>query len=67
MRSLQGNTNVDIQQFTRHVLDAGEMTRQEHLQLTSLLLSAQRLSVTERREINRIFDYVQLGRLKLID
>jgi hypothetical protein len=43
------------------------MNRQEHLQLTSAILSDYRITDEERRQINRVFDYIQTGRLKLVD
>ncbi len=43
------------------------MTRQEHLNLTSILLAEQRLTDADRNKINRVFDYIQTGRLKLVD
>jgi hypothetical protein len=49
------------------ILTVGEMSRQEHLKLTSILLAEQRLADSDRTKINRIFDHIQTGRLKLID
>lgn len=49
------------------VLASGQISRKDYLSLASSLLSDTRVSAEERRQINRIFDYVQTGRLKLVD
>jgi polyhydroxyalkanoate synthesis regulator phasin len=64
---LQGKSDSAIKQLVDRIIASGEMTRQEHLSLTSTLLSAQRINDEERTQINRIFDYIQTGRLKLVD
>ncbi|MGC8711302.1 MAG: hypothetical protein ACP5RH_02820 [Leptodesmis sp.] len=43
------------------------MTRQQHLQLTSLLLCDRQISQEERLSINRLLHDVQTGKLKLVD
>lgn len=53
--------------MVERIISAGQISRQEHLQLTSTILSDHKISDEERRQINRIFDYVQIGRLKLVD
>lgn len=67
MRSIQNQSNSAIQHLVDRVITAGAMTRQEHLSLTSILLAEQRITDDDRHRINRIFDYIQTGRLKLID
>jgi len=49
------------------IVAAGKITRREHLFLTSALLSDDKISEEDRHQINRIFDYIQIGRLKFID
>lgn len=67
MRSLQDNPNSAIHLMVDRILTVGEMSRQEHLRLTSILLAEQKLADSDRNKINRIFDHIQTGRLKLID
>jgi|GEM_PF-6350177 len=43
----------------------GQISRGEHRQLTSALLSNPSLSTEERRQINLLLDAVRMGRLKL--
>ena len=49
------------------ILATGRLTRQDHLQLVSLLLSDHRLENTERLQINRILDGIQVGTFNLCD
>ncbi|PSB34340.1 hypothetical protein [Stenomitos frigidus] len=67
MRSIQSKPNLAIHQLVDHILAVGAMSRQEHLKLTSVLLAEQKLTDSDRNKINRVFDYIQTGRLKLID
>ncbi|UBF28572.1 hypothetical protein K9N68_12250 [Kovacikia minuta CCNUW1] len=67
MRSVQGKSNPVIKQLVDGIIQSGQMTRQEHLNLTSTLLAEHRMSDEDRIQINRVFDYIQTGRLKLVD
>ncbi|MGA7935177.1 MAG: hypothetical protein WCA35_16635 [Kovacikia sp.] len=67
MRSIQDKSNSVIKQLVDGIIQAGQMTRQEHLKLASTLLAEQKISDEDRMQINRVFDYIQTGRLKLID
>lgn len=67
MRGIQSKPNSAIHQLVDHILAVGELSRQEHLKLTSILLAEQKLTDSDRNKINRIFDSIQTGRLKLTD
>jgi hypothetical protein len=60
-------TNLLIKPMIEQILSAGQISRQEHLRLTSAMLSDFELTDEDRRNINRIFDYIQANRLKIID
>lgn len=49
------------------ILNAGKVTRQEHLYLTTALLADQNVSDRDRGQINHILEAVRLGKLKLVD
>lgn len=66
-RVTSGRSNLGIKSIAERIIAAGEMSRQEHLHLASTILSDCKISDEERRQINRVFDYVQTGRLKLVD
>lgn len=63
----QSRTTIAIQSLVEEVVAAGQMNRIQHFQLASALLSDPALSEKERRQINRAFDYIQTGRVQLIN
>ncbi len=63
----QTQSNQTITQLLERILTAGQLSRWEYLTLMSRILSDRELTDSERHQINRIFDYVQTGRLKLIN
>lgn len=68
VRLAQGKTRLRIiKPAVELILEKGKMNRQEHIQLTSAMLSDHQMTDKERRQINRVFDYLQIGRLKLED
>lgn len=64
---VQNRSTFAIKPLIEQILTTGQMSRQEHIRLTSAILSHERITEEERRQINRIFDYIQIGRLKLVD
>ncbi|HEY9700103.1 MAG TPA: hypothetical protein V6D10_22805 [Trichocoleus sp.] len=56
-----------IRSIVSSILASGKITRKEHLQLSSAILADQSITDEERRQINRVFDYVQTGRLRVVD
>lgn len=56
----------NIQQMVDQIQGKGQLNRQEYLQLTTTILSDYNVTDEERRQINRIFDDVQTGRVKLL-
>ena len=63
----QSKSGSSIKTITERIIESGQLSRQEHVQLTSVVLSDSKLSNEDRRQINLIFDYLQTGRLKLAD
>jgi hypothetical protein len=57
---------TNIQPVINRIMNSGQLSRQDHSQLTSAILANQ-MSDDERRQINRVFDYLQTGRLQLVD
>lgn len=54
------------QVIDRIVLD-GKLSRQEYFHLTTTMLSEYHITDEERRQLNRIFDSIQMGQLKFTD
>ncbi|AFZ01026.1 hypothetical protein [Calothrix sp. PCC 6303] len=55
-----------VARIVNRIIFSGRLSRQDHILLTSKILGNSRISDGERRQINRIFDQVQTGQLKLI-
>ena len=60
-------SKVAVQSLVEQVITAGHLSRHEHLHLTSTILADYELTDEDRRLISRVLDYVQIGRLKLVD
>ena len=60
-------SNLTICQMVDRIVTSGKIARREHLVLTSAILSDDKISEEDRHQINRVFDYLQIGRLKFID
>lgn len=56
-----------IQYMVDRILSSGQLSLNEHLQLTTAILSDYNVTDGERRQINRIFDEIQTGHLKFVD
>ena len=67
MRTSHNKSNLTISQMVDRIVASCQITRRENLFLTSALLSDDKISEEDRHQINRIFDYIQIGRLKFID
>ncbi|MGC1395879.1 MAG: hypothetical protein WA828_16605 [Coleofasciculaceae cyanobacterium] len=63
----QGQSNQTIKQVVERILNVGQLSRLEHLQLVSTFLSDYKVTDEERYQINRVFDDLQIERLKLVD
>jgi hypothetical protein len=67
VKATQNRFNLPTKRIIDRILDRGRINRQEHLHLASVLLASQRITDEERCQINRIFDQIQAGRIKLAD
>lgn len=56
-----------IQSLVTKAIKSSQLSRKEHLMLTSSLLAAFNLTTAERNQINRVFDYIRMGKVKLVD
>jgi hypothetical protein len=65
MGTMSGKGHAPVKDLVDRILKSGQMTRQDHLQITSLLLSAGYMTDKERSQINYILDCSQTGRLKI--
>jgi hypothetical protein len=59
--------SLNIHQLIARIVESNEIGRREQLQLASAMLKDKHLTEEDRRQINRIFDHIQSGRIKIID
>jgi deoxyxylulose-5-phosphate synthase len=61
----------ELQFNLRNVIDSaiqhGVLNRRDHLALTAAMFSDTSLSSAERNLINRVFDFIRMGRVQLED
>lgn len=67
LRALQVLSGFDLQRTLDRIDETKQMTRADYLNLSTCLLSDFKMSDEQRRQINRFFDYLPVGRLKLVD
>jgi hypothetical protein len=65
--TIQSQSSQSIKQIVDRILNIGQLSRAEHLQLVTTILSDYKVTDEERSQINRIFDDVQIARLKIVD
>ncbi len=64
---IQGQFTPTLKQIVDRILNSGQLSRLEHLQLVTTILSDYRVTDEERHQINRVFDDIQTGRIKIVD
>ncbi len=60
-------SDITFYQTAETIMTNGKITRRQHIQLTNAILSENKISEEERRQINRILDYIQIGKIKIVD
>lgn len=65
--SVNNQCKLAVKKIVDRILRSGKMSRQDHILLTSSLLADGNVSQSDCRQINRVFDHIQTGQLKLID
>jgi hypothetical protein len=64
---IQGQFPQTLKQIVDRILNSGQLSRLEHLQLVTTILSDYRVTDEERHQINRVFDDIQTDRIKIVD
>lgn len=65
--NIQNQFSQTLKPIVERILKTGQLSRQEHLQLVTTFLSDYKVTDDDRSQINRIFDDLQTGRLKIIN
>lgn len=56
-----------VQAVVQRAIRVRQISRREHLQLTSAMLSNPGMASTDRSCINRVLDYIRMGKIRLTD
>ena len=64
--TVQRPSSPAIAQLVDRILDTGQLSRWEYLQLVTTMLSDYKVNDEERSYINRVLDERQMGRLQWI-
>lgn len=67
LSTAKNKTGFTVNQTVETVMTNGKITRRQHIQLTNAILSENKINEEERRQINRILDYIQIGKIKIVD
>jgi hypothetical protein len=65
-KAVNSQSEIGVKPIVDRILASGNMSRQDHTLLTSIALANGDINELDRRQINRIVDHVQTGRLKLL-
>jgi hypothetical protein len=65
--NIQGQSSQTVKQIVDRILNTGQLSRLEHLQLVTTFLSDYKVTDEERSQLNRVFDDLQINRLKVVD
>lgn len=57
----------DIQQLVNKITSSGRISRSDQQRFMSTLLSQQRITSAEHELINRVFELLRAGRLRVVD
>ena len=67
MQSTDSSTQVSLDKLLKRIFSIGKITRYDQQLLMSTLLSKDGFNEEERRQISRVFDFLQRGLLKVVD
>jgi hypothetical protein len=65
--TLPTRSKILISQVTDRIVNSGQLSHADYLRLMSAILSDKDITESERNQINRVFDYVQTGRVRFND
>ena len=65
--TIHNQSNQTTKQIVERILNIGYLSRLDHLQFVSTILSDYKVTDEERSQINRIFDELQIGHLKIVN
>ncbi len=67
MKQTSTSTTTTIEQMVHKITSSGRITRVDQQQFMTMLLSRNTLNSTEEALINRVFELLRAGRLRVVD
>jgi hypothetical protein len=67
LSTAKNKSGFTVNQMVETIMTSGQITRRQHIQLTNAILSENQITEEDRRQINRILDYLQIGKIKIVD
>jgi hypothetical protein len=58
---------VSVSQIVKQMISAGKISRRDYQKLYAAILADDQIDEEERTAINKLFDAIQAGRLKITD
>ncbi len=67
LSTAKNKSGLTVNQTIETIMTSGKITRRQHIELTNAILSENQITEEDRRQINRILDYFQIGKIKIVD
>jgi hypothetical protein len=67
MESQENQSTVNVTQLVERFILSRKISKKEYYQLSVAILADGQIDEEERHQINRLFDAIQAGQLKIID
>jgi hypothetical protein len=67
MKKAVNSAQLSIEQMVHKITSSGRISRADQQQFMAALLSQKTISSTEQAMINRIFELLRAGRLRVVD
>ena len=66
-KKINRESEAVVKKLVDRIIFSRKLSRQDHNLLITTVLGDDEISPNNRHQINRIFDYIQSGQLKLVD
>ena len=67
MKFQESQTTLNVTQFVETIIVSRQITYRQYHQLSAAILADGKVDEEERRQINRLFDAIQRGYVKITD
>jgi hypothetical protein len=67
MESQECQSTIDVAQFVGKLISSRQISRRQYEQLSAAILADGKIDQEELRQINRLFDAIRAGQLRIVD